>query len=195
MQIALAVAMGISLAACAGIRTFLPLLALGIAMRLHVPYIPEQPWFAWTASNEALIIFGVASVLELLADKVPGLDHVLDLFHTVARPVAGSLVAIGAFQGMPPVYAVPLGIIVGAPIAGSFHLTRATTRVASTGFTFGLANPILSVLEDIIAILGVVMALVVPILTALLLGGLAFVIYRWTASRREKTSGASVSAR
>lgn len=189
MNTALAVAMGLSLAACAGIRTFLPLLAMGLATRMHWDFLPAHSWYAWTGSNEALIIFGSAAVIELLADKVPGLDHVLDVFHTVARPVAGAMVAIGAFQGMPPAYAVPLGIIVGAPIAGSFHLTRAGTRVASTGFTLGLANPILSVLEDVVSIVGIALALLQPLLAAVLLGALAFVIYRWIWSRRQKRAG------
>src|SRR5688572_33358031 len=124
-----AVLMGISLAACAGLRAFLPLLAVGIASRMG--WIPVQPWFEWVGSNEALITFGAATVLEILADKVPLLDHALDTFHTVARPVAGALVAMGSFYQFSPSFAVALGIIVGAPLAGTFHAAKAGTRLIS----------------------------------------------------------------
>src|SRR5688500_9768164 len=145
IQSVAAIAMGISLAACAGLRAFLPLLAVGIATRME--WWPVQPWLEWVGTNEALITFGVATVLEILADKVPVLDHGLDVFHTVARPVAGALVAMGSFYQVSPAMAVALGIIVGAPIAGSFHLTIARTRVASTATTGGFANPVLSFIE------------------------------------------------
>lgn len=72
MQSVAAIAMGISLAACAGLRAFLPLLAVGIATRME--WWPVQPWLEWVGTNEALITFGVATILEILADKVPVLD-------------------------------------------------------------------------------------------------------------------------
>ena len=116
MQEAAAILMGVSLAACAGLRAFLPLLAVGIAARMG--WFPVQDWLKWVATNEALITFGIATVLEVAADKVPVVDHALDAFHTVARPVAGAMVAMGSFYQVSPTYAVALGIIVGAPIAG-----------------------------------------------------------------------------
>ena len=182
MQSVAAIAMGISLAACAGLRAFLPLLAVGIATRME--WWPVQPWLEWVGTNEALITFGVATILEILADKVPVLDHGLDAFHTVARPVAGALVAMGSFYQVSPAMAVALGIIVGAPIAGSFHLTKAGTRVASTATTGGFGNPVLSFLEDVVAFFGVLLALIAPILAGLLLLAIGIVIYRWVRSRR-----------
>jgi uncharacterized membrane protein len=179
-----ALLMGVSLAACAGLRAFLPLLAVGIATRME--WWPVQPWLAWIGTNEALVTFGVATVLEILADKVPVLDHALDTFHTVARPVAGALVAMGSFYQVSPTAAIALGIIVGAPLAGGFHLTKAGTRLASTTTTGGLANPFLSLLEDVVAIFGVVLALVFPVLAGLLLLSIGVLIFRWVRSRRQK---------
>ena len=164
MEFAAALLMGISLAACAGLRAFLPLFAVGLATRME--WWPVQSWFEWIGTNEALITFGVATVLEIAADKVPLLDHALDTFHTFARPVAGALVAVGALHQLPPAYAVAAGIIVGAPIASAFHFTRAGTRLASTATTAGFANPVLSVIEDVVAFFGVVLALLAPVLAA-----------------------------
>jgi uncharacterized membrane protein len=184
MQAAAAILMGVSLAACAGLRAFLPLLAVGIAARMG--WFPVQDWLKWVATNEALITFGIATVLEVAADKVPVVDHALDAFHTVARPVAGAMVAMGSFYQVSPTYAVALGIIVGAPIAGGFHLTKASTRLASTGTTAGFANPVLSFLEDVVAFSGVILSLVAPVLAALGLVGIAFLIHRWVQSYRAR---------
>ena len=178
----IALAMGISLAACAGLRAFLPLFAVGVATRFG--WLPVQPWLHWVGSNEALITFGVATVLEVLADKAPVVDHALDVFHTVARPLAGAVVAMGSFYQVSPTYAVALGIIVGVPLAGGLHVAKAGTRVASTSLTAGLGNPVLSLLEDILAVLGVLLSLVAPILAVLVLGAAALLFIRWLQRRR-----------
>ena len=180
----MAVLMGVSLAACAGLRAFLPLLAVGVAARWG--WWPVQPWLQWIGSNEALITFGVASILEIAADKVPVLDHALDTFHTVARPIAGALAAMGAAYQVNPVFALALGIIVGAPLAGSFHVTKASTRVASTTLTAGTANPVLSVAEDFAAVFGVILAIVAPVLAFLGVLIVGALIYRFVRSRRPR---------
>src|SRR5687768_271678 len=105
-----AILMGVSLAACAGLRAFLPLLAVGLAARWGG--LPVHEWLSWVKSDEALFIFALATFLEVLGDKVPFLDHALDAFHTVARPVAGALVAMSAFHQLPTPYAVALGLVV-----------------------------------------------------------------------------------
>lgn len=183
METILAIAMGISLAACAGLRAFLPLLAVGVATRMN--WLPIQESFHWVGSDASLITLGVATVAEVLADKVPVLDHALDTVYTFARPVAGALAAAGAFYTLPPTYALALGIILGAPLAGGLHLTRAGTRVASTATTGGLGNPVLSVAEDLTAGAGVVLALVAPLLTVVLIGALLLFGIRWVRKRRQ----------
>lgn len=182
-----AILMGISLAACAGLRAFLPLLAAGVAVRSG--WWPVEPWLQWAGSTEALITFGAATVLEIVADKVPFLDHALDVFHTFARPVAGALVAIGAFSQLSPSMAVALGIIVGAPIAGGFHLAKAGTRLASTSVTAGTANPVLSLLEDAAAVLGVILAMMAPLLAIVALIAVLLIIRRWFVARRPRQIG------
>lgn len=121
---------------------------------------------------------------EVLADKIPVLDHALDIVHSIARPAAGALAAAGAFYTLSPTYALARGIILGAPLAGGLHFTRAGTRVASTATTGGLGNPVLSTLEDVAAGVGVVLALVAPLLTLVAIAGAAFFLFRWLRGRR-----------
>lgn len=182
METILAIAMGVSLAACAGLRAFLPLLAVGVASRFQ--WLPIQESFQWIGSNEALVTLGVATVAEVLADKVPVLDHALDVIHSFARPVAGALVATSSFYTLPPTYALALGIILGAPLAGGLHFARAGTRVASTATTGGLGNPVLSTAEDLAAGTGVLLAQVAPLLTLVLIAVALFFAFRWARGRQ-----------
>jgi len=57
-------------------------------------------------------------------------------------------------------------VIVGGGVAGTVHLAKAKFRLASTAFTGGLANPVVSVVEDVTAVVGTALALVWPVLVA-----------------------------
>jgi hypothetical protein len=135
----------------------------------------------WLASDAALVIFGLASVVEVLADKVPAVDHALDLLQTVVSPIAGAVAALAALQGWPAPFALALAIMVGAPVAGGFHAMGALTRVKSTAATAGAANPMLSALEDVLAGVIIVLAFLAPLVVLALLTWFA---WRWLKRRR-----------
>lgn len=161
-------AMGIGLAACAGIRAWLPLLMAGGLARWGV--IEIGPSFQFIASDRALILFGVATVIEILADKVPAVDHALDSLSTVLRPAAGSLLAASVlWQVSDPLTALALGVAVGAPTSLVPHAAKSLLRAASTTFTGGLANPIISILEDLMAVALFVLTVLVPVVVAAVL--------------------------
>src|SRR4029079_4139469 len=141
-------ALAIGLAACAGLRAWLPLLMAGVAARLG--WLELGPSFSFLAGNRALLILGLASVVEIAPDKVPALDHLLDVVSTVLRPAAGSLLAASVLWPVhDPLVAVCMGIAGGAPTAPLPHAAKALTRAASTTLTAGLANPLLSLAEDV----------------------------------------------
>src|SRR5437762_495318 len=75
--LAIEVATGIALASCAGLRAFLPLFVTGALGRLG--WISLSPSFEWLSSWPALVIFGVAVGTEMLGDKIPIVDHLLDV--------------------------------------------------------------------------------------------------------------------
>lgn len=174
---------GISLAACCGLRAFVPPLVVGLAVRFEVPdlvlgqAIELNSSFDWMASTPALLVFGVAMVLELLADKVPLVDHALDAVETVIRPMAGFLVVAASLSGLDPLPAAVIGLIVGGSVAGGVHLAKTKIRILSTLGTGGLASPILSVLEDILAFAGSILAVIAALCAALLIAiGLGFTV-------------------
>lgn len=161
-------AMGIGLAACAGIRAWLPLLMAGGLARWGI--IELGPSFQFIAGNRALILFGVATVIEILADKVPAVDHALDSVSTVLRPAAGSLLAASVlWQVSDPLTALALGVAVGAPTSLVPHAAKSLLRAASTTFTGGLANPFISILEDLMTVALFVLTVLVPVVVAAVL--------------------------
>ena len=170
-------ALAIALAASAGLRAWLPLLLAGGLARLGVLDLGSS--FAFLGSDKALVLFGVATIVELLGDKVPAVDHALDMIGTPLRPAAGALLAASVLGTVAdPLTALVLGTAVGAPAALVPHIAKSALRMVSTTVTGGLANPLLSLLEDAIAILTFVLAILVPVLVVLLLAVTLFIALR-----------------
>lgn len=178
----MAVALGIGLAACAGLRAWLPLFLGGLLARLGVVELGES--FGFLSSTVALVLFGVATVAEIAADKIPALDHALDVASTVIRPLAGALLAASAiYQIKDPLVAIAIGVIVGAPTALVPHAAKSALRAASSATTAGFANPVISLIEDGLAIALFVVVVVLPILSLGFVALTVWLIMRWRSKK------------
>ncbi|MCG6922202.1 MAG: DUF4126 domain-containing protein [Acidobacteria bacterium] len=163
-----ALALAIALAASAGLRAWLPLLLAGGLARLGL--LDLGPTFGFLASNKALVLFGVATVIELAGDKVPAVDHALDVIGTPLRPAAGALLAASVLGTVSdPLTAIVLGTAVGVPSSLVPHAAKSALRTVSTALTGGLANPVLSFLEDAVSLVTFVLAILMPVLVVVLL--------------------------
>jgi hypothetical protein len=172
-------AMGFALAACVGLRAFLPLLIAGLVARNG--YVDLGASFQWMESTPALVVFGSAVVFEILADKIPLLDHALHAAEAFVKPAAATILAASLLTNLDPLTAMTLGLIGGGTVAGAVHALKGTARIASTATTGGLANPLLSLVDDVLATAGTLLAFVVPLLAVLLLlvlAALGLWIYR-----------------
>ena len=159
------IAMGIGLSASAGLRAWLPLLLAGLLSRAGL--LSLGPSFGFLGSNQALLLFAIATCVEIVGDKVPAVDHALDAISTVLRPAAGAMLAASAFwQISDPLTAWTLGVAIGAPSALVPHAAKSALRVASTSFTAGLANPLISAVEDATAVVLFALAVLVPLMAA-----------------------------
>lgn len=165
--LAFQVAMGIGLAASAGLRAFLPLLVVSVAGKLG--WVPLSDRFEWLATWPAVVVFGVAVVTELLSDKIPLIDNLLDTLQVWVKPIAGALLATAVLTELDPLPATALGIMAGASAAGGVHLVKAKARLLSSALTTGLGNPILSLVEDVVALVGSILSVIVPFLIVILL--------------------------
>jgi len=181
---------GFGLASAAGLNAYIPLLSLGIAGRLG--YADLSAPYTLLSSNAGLAILAVLLIVELLADKVPGVDHVNDIINTVVRPAAGGLLFVtsaGAGQ-LDPTLAVILGLVT----AGSVHVTKASFRPLVTATTGGLGNPVVSIIEDVLALVGTILAIFAPILVGLFLIVLIVVAIVFCRRLRARRTRRRVSA-
>ena len=174
------VAIGLGLAAAAGFRVFVPLLALGLASRQGL--VPLAPGFEWIASPPALIAFGTATVVEVLAYHVPFLDHLLDVIATPSAIVAGTIASAAVLTDLPPVVKWSVAVLAGGGAAGLVQTATVLARVGSTTFTGGLGNVLFASFELFGAVGTVVLAIALPMvalgLLLLLLVAAAVIVTR-----------------
>jgi hypothetical protein len=152
------------LSSTAGVRAFVTLLAVSLAMHWGLLPAPAHQ-FAWLASDGALAVLVVAGILEVLGDKIPLVDHGLHVLQTIAKPVAGALIAGAVVAPGNDPSSILLAVLGGAN-ALAIHGVSATARAASTATTGGLANPIVSVVEDVLAIGGILLGWLMPFFAA-----------------------------
>lgn len=158
----LGIAVGFGLAAAAGFRVFVPLLAAAIAAKTGV--IELSPGFLWLASTPALAALATATLLEVGAYSVPWLDQLLDLVATPAAMLAGMLAAASVVVDLPPVLKLGAVLLAGGA-AGVTQGATVFTRFKSTTLTGGMGNPVVSTLELVSAVATSVLAIFLPVLT------------------------------
>ena len=188
--IGLAVLLGLGLSASTGLNTFLPLLLLSAAARFHIAGIELGQKFDWLSSDTAIIVLIIASITEIIADKVPAVDHFLDSIGTFVRPIAATVATASVLTGadVNPTVAAIVGLMIGAPTSLGFHTLKAGTRVASTATTFGCANPILSLIEDVISFALTVTAIFIPLAVPLALALLIWLLWRLAKRIQTRTA-------
>lgn len=174
----LALLLGLGLSASTGLNTFLPLLLLAAAAKFQIAGISLGERFEWLSSDVAIIVLIVACIAELVADKVPAVDHFLDSIGTFVRPVAGAVASASVLTGLDPTVAALVGIMVGAPASLGFHTLKAGTRVASSATTFGCANPFISLAEDFLALVLSIIAIFAPVIVPIALAILVLVLWQ-----------------
>lgn len=177
---------GFGLAGAAGLNAYIPLVMLGLASRLGYADLHEP--YNLIGSNVGLGVLAILLLIEVFADKVPGVDHVNDVINTVVRPAAGGVLALSSAGAgtLHPAFAALLGIIT----AGGVHATKATARPLVTATTGGLGNPIVSTIEDGLSFGLALLALLAPVVVAisLLLGlAAAFLLIRRLRARRARS--------
>lgn len=111
-------------------------------------------------------VIGIASVLyviEFAADKVPIVDSIWDVVHTFIRVPAGAVVAAAALGDFSPWVQV-VAFLLGGGVALSSHGAKAATRVVANMSPEPASNITLSLVEDVVAVGGTLLAAFLPIL-------------------------------
>ena len=176
---------GLGLAAPAGLNAYLPLLLLALADRVTDKITLDQP-YDFLSSAWGIVVIIVLLTIEVIADKIPGIDHANDLIQSAIRPAAGAslmMAATSTDSSLNPV----LAMIIGLVTAGSVHAVKATSRPAITLSTGGLGNPLVSLVEDAIALITGLVAIVAPVLVLIPLVAF-FVLLFWGYRRFRRRS-------
>ncbi|WP_082813078.1 DUF4126 domain-containing protein [Cellulomonas timonensis] len=188
---------GTGLAAAAGLNAYVPLLALG-ALARWTDLISTPAGWEWLTDGWVLTVLGVLLLLEVVADKIPGVDHVNDIVQTIVRPGAGGI-AFGAGVGTQdpgaahtvvtdPAAFVSSGqwapVLVGVLLALAVHAAKALLRPVVNAATFGLGAPVLSAAEDATSVTLSLAALLAPLLVVGVLIVVGAVWWRWRRGRR-----------
>lgn len=176
-DLALSIALGVGLAAAVGLRVFVPMLVLSIAAYTH--HLTLSSGFAWLGSAPALMMLTVATVLEILAYYIPGLDNLLDTIAAPAALVAGTVVAAAVMTELPPLVKWTTAAIAGGGAAGLTHGATALLRAKSTLLTGGLGNHVIASAELGGALIISLFALISPLLAVILVAALAWCSLRW----------------
>jgi uncharacterized protein DUF4126 len=148
------------LAWASGIRLYFVVCAVGLLGYFEYMELPpglkvlEHPWVIGAA--------GLMLAMEFLVDKVPGLDTLWDSLHTFIRIPAGALLAAGATGDSLTALTVAAGLLGGTITAGT-HFAKAGSRAVINTSPEPVSNWGASFTEDAMAMGGIWLALMHPV--------------------------------
>jgi hypothetical protein len=179
------------LSASAGLNAYIPLLVVGVIGH-YTNWINLNPPYNLLANPWVLIVVGILLIVEMLADKIPAVNHVNDIIQTGIRPAAGAIIFAASAHVITNVHPV-IAIICGLLVAGSVHVVKsAAVRPVVTATTGGAGNIPVSIAEDVIATVLSILSIVIPVLVAVFL--IIFVaLIIWLLWRRAQRQHQTVS--
>jgi len=169
----LSIAMGASWVS--GINLYACVATLGLLSRFASLQLPGElevltSWW----------VIGVASglyLIEFLADKIPLVDSMWDVVHTFIRVPAGAVLAAAAFGDFDRSVQV-IAFLLGGGLALTSHGTKAGTRAVVNASPEPVSNVVVSLLEDVLAIISVLLAVFFPVLLFIVVAvGIVFAVF------------------
>ena len=173
------------LSASAGLNAYIPLLLVGLLAKYTDLINLNKPWDT-LADPWIILLLCILVIIEMLADKVPAVNHINDLIQTLIRPAAGAIAfaaSANVVTDVSPVLALAAGLLV----AGTVHVAKAgAVRPMVTATTGGVGNIPVSIAEDVISTVLSILAIVLPVLVGTLLIVLAAFIVYWLYRRANR---------
>jgi len=139
------VALAAALGWASGLRLYSVVFLTGLAGRLGWVDLPSG--LVPLESPVLLGASGLMLMLEFLADKIPGVDTVWDLIHTLIRVPAGAALAAAVFGGDSSSWVVAAALM-GGTLAATSHVAKTTTRAAINVSPEPFSNVGMSLLGD-----------------------------------------------
>jgi len=144
-----------ALAVCAGLRAFLPLLLIAVFKnQLHI-----VPPFDKLFTSQMMPVFFALALLEIIVDKFSFGDIVDNLFFLL-RPIGSFLAIVSVTQVFPTLSGnVFVALFMSMAITIPVHITKVRSRILSRVKVYRNYNIISSLLEDGLALLGGIFAI------------------------------------
>lgn len=160
MDTAQLIALAGALGWASGVRLYLVVLLTGLAGFMGWIQLPQG--LHLLAHPVVLGASGFMVFVEFFADKIPGLDSLWDVVHTMIRIPAGAALAAGVFGADSGLMAL-VAALMGGTLAATSHAAKATTRAAINTSPEPFTNVGASLLEDGLVPLGLWLAIAHPL--------------------------------
>jgi hypothetical protein len=184
------IALGLGIAA--GTNAYIPLILLG-SMARWTDLVSLPDGWRWLESEWAIGILASLIVWEMVAQRLPGIATVSDIFQTALRPTAAGI-AVSAHGASVATITdgesflsdgqwIAVALAVGVALA--VHVTKVVIRVAADTLTAGVAGGFLAGIDEGSSALFSIAALLLPVLVPLLLMTALLGVW-WVMRRRKK---------
>jgi hypothetical protein len=128
-----------------GLRLYAVVFLTGLAG--YLGWVPLPSGLHLLQSPVMLVASGFMLFVEFFADKIPGLDTLWDMVHTLVRIPAGAALAASVFGADHSQWAMAAALI-GGSLAATSHVAKATTRAAVNTSPEPFSNIGMSLLGD-----------------------------------------------
>ena len=186
MEILFVIGIGVGLASVAGLRAFLPLALAALFSAVGLFDLSASG----VAMGEWVLFGGLAglSVLEIVLDKIRAIERTFNWIMVPIRGASGALLFGLASDAGVAADAV-LWLVVGGIVAGVVAVLKVLLRPSARDASSGVSTSFLSLIEDLVGLVGGVIAFFVPYLSVLLVAFLLFFYARIRKRRGRKFGG------
>ena len=164
-----------------GINLYATVLVVGLGIRFDLIVLRPELHQLEVLANPVVIVFaGLIFVVQFLADKIKWVDSIWDAVHTFIRPLGAALIGAAALGEVSP-ESVLIALLCGG-VALSGHSTKAGLRLLVNHSPEPFSNVVLSVIEDVLVVLGTYVAVQYPYVM-LVIVVLFVVAFLWIAPK------------
>jgi len=156
------VSFAVILASLTGLRTFLPITTFSILAKFNLIKINiyNSTFYNFITDDRVILVFLIATILELLADKIPALDNFLDNVLIFIKPIFSFILNYNLLNSLNlsdwQLFLISLSLSLF--LTGSMSASKNVIRLTSTASTLGTFNIFISFLEDLVVIIKTVLS-------------------------------------
>lgn len=175
------------LSTSAGLNAYIPLLLVALAARFPAddPLIKLAEPFHLLSSWWIIGLLVLLLVIEMTVDKIPVVDSINDVIQTLIRPAAGAILFAASADVITDISPI-VPLVAGILLAGTVHAVKGVARPAITATTAGTGNWLVSLVEDIIATITSILAILIPIIGILLFAFVLVMVIVFIRRRRRR---------